>query len=242
MAHSIVKKAKQLACDRVFEIGPGLGSLTDPLNLTFPQLTVLELDKSLAQYWRKRGLEVLEQDALKTQWSLFITPPRTHLLVSNLPYQIASRLFINLSFLNPSFDSMILMFQKEVGQRLQAQKSTKNYGLLSVVAQAFWKIEFLLEAGSVDFYPRPQVASHVLVFNRKTTPTCLKKNSFLNFLKSTWTHRRKTLLPRLKSLYPQTPWNLVFKKKRLSPLLRAENLKVQEFVDLYLINEEHYRL
>ena len=157
----IITQVQNQKPQAVFEIGPGAGALTDYLiqiceekKATFQ---VIELDRAFADYWRQRGLQVFEEDALQFDWSKAVQTPRT-ILVSNLPYQISSSLVIELSVQDIAFDFMTLMFQKEVAQRIRAQARSADYGLLSVIAQNFWTIQLVSEAGPKDFDPPPRVA------------------------------------------------------------------------------------
>ena len=109
---------------KVYEIGPGLGSLTRKIYDGYGlSPTLIELDRAFSNYWVKEGYEVYNQDALKFDWSSVKEPS---ILISNLPYQISSRLILNLFVKDPPFDQMILMFQKEVGQRLTACPEDKK--------------------------------------------------------------------------------------------------------------------
>ena len=164
---SILRVAKPEFFDKVFEVGPGLGALTDPLKEKTKNLTLLEFDKKLCHFWDQRGFEIKQVNALCFDWKENLKPGNSRLLVSNLPFQIASRLLVELSILEQSFDRMVLMFQKEVARRILAKSGTRDYGFLTVIAKSFWNIHFVLEAGTVDFFPKPRVASQVLCFDRK---------------------------------------------------------------------------
>ncbi|HRK07065.1 MAG TPA: 16S rRNA (adenine(1518)-N(6)/adenine(1519)-N(6))-dimethyltransferase RsmA [Pseudobdellovibrionaceae bacterium] len=186
----------------MIEIGPGLGALTDELRKLGVRLTVIELDAKFAEYWRARGLNVVEADALRIDWlKLLEEQPKPVRLVANLPYQIAASLVIELSLLPEAagLDSMILMFQKEVAQRIAARESSEHYGLLSVIAQVFWLVRTVSEAGPGDFHPPPRVASRVLAFQRRR-PAALsaeEASRFLKFVKLAYSQRRKRLLKNL---------------------------------------------
>ena len=97
---------------------------------------------------------VLKGDVLKLAWQSLLLPGS--ILTGNLPYNIAGRLLLKSCPGPPQLKAMVLMFQKEVAQRVLACPGSKNYGLLSVLSQCFWKARLLLEAGTSDFYPRPQ--------------------------------------------------------------------------------------
>ncbi len=229
----ILKAAEGFQAENLIEVGPGLGSLTEGLLKWGTPMSLLELDRVFAQYWRDRGQTVIEGDALHWNWNQIINPHST-LLVSNLPYQISSTLVIDRSISSATLMGMVLMFQKEVAERIAAKPKTDSYGLLSVIAQNFWKIEFVTEAGPKDFYPPPRVASRVLKFTPKNDFNG-KPSDFLKLIKAGFSHRRKYLLSNLKSLGNITgeEWHGIFEKLPLSPQVRAEELNLQQWRDLY---------
>jgi 16S rRNA (adenine1518-N6/adenine1519-N6)-dimethyltransferase len=198
----IIDAASENSAQSLIEIGPGLGALTDELKTLGPPLTLIELDAKFAAYWRERGLVVVEADALRVDWpKLLEAQPKPTRLVSNLPYQIAASLVIELSLVPETFglDSMILMFQKEVAQRIAARESSEHYGLLSVITQVFWQVRTVSEAGPGDFHPPPRVASRMLGFQRRR-PAALdaeQAQDFLKFVKLAYSQRRKRLLKNL---------------------------------------------
>lgn len=228
----IIHRVKELAIrfgseSGLIEVGPGLGALTDELiefaNETSRSLKAIELDQRLAQYWRDRGLQVVEGDALKTEWPRFSGPS---VLVSNLPYQISSSLVIERSIDTAGVAAMVLMFQKEVAQRLTAQVSTSDYGLLSVIAQLVWDIEKVSEAGPGDFWPAPRVASRVLQFRLKAeAPSPAEMQTVLKVAKVAYSHRRKLLVSNLDQLgQPRDKVLEIFSRLGLRQTARAEEL------------------
>ncbi len=131
----IILQVTKLKPTSILEIGPGLGSLTDELEKIGVDFQLLELDRKFVEYWKSRNLNVIECDALHWDWHNWQGDGRV--LVSNLPYQISSSLVIDRSLDENPPDFMILMFQKEVAQRIRAQFDTSDYGMLSVVSQVF---------------------------------------------------------------------------------------------------------
>ncbi len=237
VVEKILARALSLEPRSLVEIGPGLGALTQPLRARFGgRLVLLELDHHFCEAWRDQGYEVVEGDALKLNWDhLGLESPS--LLLSNLPYQISSSLVIERSLGPRAIENMVLMFQKEVAQRVVAGPHTKDYGLLSVMAQTFWRVDFVLEAGPRDFYPAPKVASRVLAFTRLQDPLGMvevhEKRDFLSFLKKAFAQRRKYLLSNLKMAMPQTPWQDLFHLLHLDIQARAENLRPEDYVRLF---------
>ncbi len=229
----IIEAAEVKNYSEVFEIGPGLGALTDFIIEEAANLHLVELDQSFAEYWRGRSQTVIEIDALKHQW-VPLKSSKRRLLISNLPYQISSRLVVDFSKNPAIFNRMILMFQKEVAQRIQAKTSSADYGLLSVVAQSYWSIEKVTEAGAIDFFPKPKVASRVLKFDHKPIlDSNISDQEYLAFLKLSFANRRKILLPKLSSLASKDKLKAVFEDQSLDLKVRAENLSAEQFRDLY---------
>ena len=183
---------------KIYEIGPGLGSLTRKIYDNYGlQPTLIELDKSFANYWEEEGYEVYNQDVLKFNWA---NVTESSVLISNLPYQISSRLILDLFVKNPPFDQMVLMFQKEVGQRLRARLEDKKvYGLTSIVAQLNWSMEVITNVSSFAFFPKPEVESQVLFFLKKKSEIS-DRRAFLDHLKKVFNSRRKKIKSSLKSI------------------------------------------
>lgn len=227
----IIKEALSDEANHLIEVGPGLGALTEDLVTSGRKLTLIELDRVLAEYWRSRSQEVIEKDALQFDWSA-LPSKMTSVFVSNLPYQISSSIVIERSLDEEPFLKMVLMFQKEVAERIQAKHNTDAYGLLSVMAQAFWDVKIVTNAGTNDFYPAPRVQSRVLVFRRKKSPVENKKR-FLTFIKLAFAQRRKILVTNVKSQFVEAEFISELEKLGYDSKVRAEKLKVSDFILLY---------
>lgn len=240
----IIQAVKRMQPEAILEIGPGLGALTDELIQLDVPLQLIEMDRKFIEYWKGRGLSVHGGDALALDWTtLPLTTPTV--LVSNLPYQISASIVIDRCLGPDSISSMVLMFQKEVAQRIKAPARGEHYGLLSVLAQVFWKVDLVLEASSKDFYPPPKVASRVLEFNRLTDLGDLNRKAFLQFVKGAFSNRRKLLVKNL------TDKPILYKIERTwlenqliemghSAMARAEELSPKEFLDLFRKVEDFY--
>lgn len=232
----IIDQVKEFKPEAMIEVGPGPGALTYFLKQMDIPLQLIELDHVIAAYWRDQGLPVIEQDALQMDWAQFYSDKKL-VFVSNLPYQISSSIVIERSLEAVGPEHMVLMFQKEVAQRIRGIARDDHYGLLSVIAQTFWKISMVTEAGARDFQPAPKVQSRVLAFTR--IPTEVKnRKAFLTFVKCSFAQRRKLLKKNLTGLLNQKKlteeqmigWlaELGFKETA-----RAEELSPVQFVKLY---------
>ena len=242
----ILKVVQSAPAASLVEVGPGLGALTDDLIALNQPLILIELDRRFAEAWRGRGLPqttVIEGDALKLDWRAFGIPENS-LFVSNLPYQISSSLVIERSLEPAGINRMILMFQKEVAQRIAAGAASKEYGLLTVIAQAFWETSTVCEAGPRDFFPSPNVASRVLHFKKReaqwlNTPG-VTRGHFLSFAKAAFSHRRKLLTRNLLGGFFSGPKDVlplleqIFASQGLLATARAEELDPEAFIRLYL--------
>lgn len=235
--HKIIEAVKDAKPDRLVEVGPGPGALTDYLLEMNLPITLIELDHQVVQYWRSKGQTVLEEDALQVDWKQFLHENQRLVFVSNLPYQISSSIVIERSMDEVGVEHMVLMFQKEVAQRLRAKASTDEYGILSVIAQTFWETSNVVDAGPRDFDPAPKVASRVVQFAKKVSPVANRKQ-FLHFVKEAFKQRRKLMRSNLSGFLNQkkvsqdvlNSWLL---SKGFKETARAEELSPTQFVELY---------
>ena len=253
----------------LIEVGPGLGALTEDLLGLGGSLVLLELDDTLFQYWQKRTMpekqdaaslqsnstetrvRVVVGDALQLDWRILGLKAGTT-LVSNLPYQISSSLVIERCLEPAGIDRMILMFQKEVAQRLAAKPRTKEYGLLTVMAQTFWSVKFVCDPSAQDFFPPPNVSSRVMQFRSSDflwkedydQPAGPGRHDYLRFIKAAFAHRRKLLSRNLhQEFFNSRPdfFPVIENQLAAHGLLktaRAEELDPSQFVRLYLSARE----
>jgi len=150
--------------ERLVEIGPGLGAMTGPLRERCDALTVVELDRDLAERLRRRGdLDVVESDALKVDFAALAErlggPIR---VVGNLPYNISSPILFHLADFAHVVTDQVFMLQKEVVDRMAAAPGGKDFGRLSVMLQWRYEIEHLFDVGPEAFDPPPQVDSAIV--------------------------------------------------------------------------------
>ena len=218
--------------ERLIEIGPGCGALTDILLEKYKNITLIELDRDLAEFWRAQGQNVIEGDALRIDWAF----AQGQVLVSNLPYQISSSLVIERSLDEVPLLAMILMFQKEVAQRIRAQQQTEHYGMLSVFAQEFWQMETVCDAGSREFKPAPKVSSRVLKFKPRKS-NVENRSQYLSFVKSCFQQRRRVLSTNLGALEGKTfeigKFGSWLEQNKKNEKIRAEELSPPELNSLY---------
>jgi len=237
----LIEKSSQLIKDfnlqSVVEIGPGFGALTDDLARLGPALLLCEFDSGLVEYWRVKGFEVVPGDALLHDWQELVRKGKIQapsLLVSNLPYQIAASLVMELCLQSHPFQALIFMFQKEVAVRIASQKGQENYGLLSIVAQTYWEVSTLIDAGPQDFHPVPNVGSRVLTFVRKPgVSEKIPPESFVGFVKAAFIQPRKKLSSNLGSRFNASQLEKAWAHFVLDPGVRAEGLTPGQFQKLH---------
>lgn len=224
--------------DRVIEIGPGLGAMTNPLLEQLNHLTVIEIDRDLQSYLQtlpaatSGQLTVVCQDVLTVDWNTF---GQNFRVVGNLPYNISTPLLIDLLQESQRIQDMHFMLQKEVALRLAALPHTKAYGRLSVMTQAMCKVTYLFDVPPTAFNPPPKVDSAIV----RLVP--LAENISLDFFKMlewvvarSFAMRRKTLLNNLKTWITAEDLQSI----GLNPGVRAEELPTAVYFKLATLMKE----
>lgn len=223
--------------DQVLEIGPGLGALTDRLLQTGARLLAVEVDRDLADLLAERKhprLEVVQGDVLTLDWELLI-PDSSCKLVANLPYNISSQVLFKILDYKGLFSRMVLMFQKEVGDRLVASPGTREYGILSVLMQTWYDISRVVRVASGCFYPPPKVESVVLRFDPRSAMLFPIDDEIVyrKLVRGAFTQRRKTLRNSLlASGWSAVQIDRLLAKTRIDPGRRGETLTLEEFAQL----------
>ena len=213
----------------ILEVGPGGGAITKYLKeIEGANYLAIEVDTEKVTYLEKTYPElkgkILNQDILKAG-----LPFQTEFsLIGNFPYNISSQILFKVLEWEPLVTETIGMFQKEVAQRVATGPGSKTYGILSILMQAFFKVEYLFEVHENCFTPPPKVKSGVLRFTNLKNPYNINdKRKFMILVKAGFNQRRKTLRNALKSVVPPSALT--------DPLMdkRAEQLSVSDFVGLY---------
>ena len=214
--------------DQLLEIGPGAGALTQHiLDLPKQAFKAVELDREKVAYllhtYPQLEGKLINEDFLETA----IPFEGQFTLVGNFPYNISTQIVFRVLDWKEQVPVMIGMFQKEVAERIAAKPHSKAYGILSVLTQAFYEVEYLFDVPPSAFTPPPNVMSGVIRLKRKNTfPEFSSIKSFYHIVKMAFGQRRKMLRNPLKPYFTteqlQDP---IFTK-------RAENLTYQDFADL----------
>lgn len=214
----------------VLEIGPGTGVLTKFLLNRKLNLYLVELDRDSVVFLKENfGLSdqlVIEADFLKLDLGKIFHS--NFYIIGNFPYNISSQIFFRVLEYRSQVKGLVGMIQKEVAQRIAAPPGSKTYGILSVLLQAYYNIEYLFTVKPGQFNPPPKVDSAVIQMKRnKTDHLDCDEKLFFRIVKQGFQNRRKTLRNALK------PINLP-DSVRINPMLdkRAEALSVDDFVFL----------
>lgn len=215
--------------DNVLEIGPGTGILTKYLLKTSWKIYCIEIDQESVDYLIHR-YSSLKDNLIVGDFTRMNTMEFGDQigLIGNFPYNISSQILFKALDHKDQFTEIVGMFQKEVGKRIASPPGSKEYGILSVLLQAFYKVEYLFDVPPSVFYPPPRVYSAVLRLQRNNT-TKLKcdEKLFKIIVKQGFQTRRKKLRNALK------PLNLPEEIRSFEMLdLRAEQLSVEDFVKL----------
>ena len=223
--------------ERVMEIGPGLGALTDQLLAAGAEVLACEVDRDLAAALAKRGAEHLtvhQGDVLKSPWPALLPAP-PYKLVANLPYNISSQVLFKILDHRPLFSRLVLMFQKEVGDRLLAGPATRDYGILSVLVQNWYTVTRVVKVAPGCFHPPPKVESVVLRFDPRPQPLAavVDENAFRLLVKAIFAQRRKTLRNGLLGAgYLPAAVDRALDALTLAPTVRGETLTIAQMARL----------
>ena len=224
----IVAALQQRPFQQLLEVGPGGGALTKYL-LEIPAIDfkAVEVDQDkvdyLLQHYPVLKTQLIHKDFL--QLSAPFEGPFT--VVGNFPYNISSPILFHLLEWRDQLQSVVGMFQKEVAQRVAALHGSKTYGVISVLIQAFFEVEYLFDVAEGSFTPPPKVKSGVIRLIPRTSTLSMKsEKAFKLLVKTAFNQRRKTLRNACKSLFtPEVLSDSIFLK-------RAEQLSVEDFAAL----------
>ncbi|MDD3802457.1 MAG: 16S rRNA (adenine(1518)-N(6)/adenine(1519)-N(6))-dimethyltransferase RsmA [Desulfuromonas thiophila] len=223
--------------DAVLEIGPGQGALTERLLERVDRLQLMEIDRDLAAGWQQRAtdrLQVHVGDALRLDWPALLTRP-PYKLVANLPYNISSQVLFKMLAHRQLFSCFVLMFQKEVADRLRAAPATAAYGALSVLFQQAFAIRSVVQVPPSAFIPAPKVWSEVLHFTPWAQPQVVVADEvfFHRVVKAAFAQRRKTLRNCLQAAgFAPADIDRVANETAIDAQRRGETLNLSEFAAL----------
>jgi 16S rRNA (adenine1518-N6/adenine1519-N6)-dimethyltransferase len=234
IADTLIKSSEY---SKVLEIGPGMGVLTKYLLEKDFETYVIEIDTESVEYlsanYLKLSNRIIEKDFLKYNINEVLND-EPFAIIGNFPYNISTQIVFKTLEMKKQVPEFSGMFQKEVAQRICAKHGSKTYGILSVLAQAFYNAEYLFTVPPNVFNPPPKVDSGVMRLTRKEDYSLpCEEKLFYRVVKTSFQQRRKTLRNSLKSL------NLSDETRRLEVFnMRPEQLSVKEFINLTCIIEK----
>jgi 16S rRNA (adenine1518-N6/adenine1519-N6)-dimethyltransferase len=228
VCRKIIAELQQHPLHQLLEVGPGAGALTKYLleieNIDFK---AVEIDKEKIQFLLNKFPSLLnkliENDFLEMKKPF----DGKFTVVGNFPYNISSQIVFKVMDWKEDVECMVGMFQKEVALRIAAKHGNKVYGVISVLVQAFFNVEYLFEVSEKSFTPPPKVKSAVIRLRPRTEDLKFKEEKkFFLLVKTAFNQRRKTLRNAVKSLFDEIVLqDEIFNK-------RAEQLSVQDFAAL----------
>lgn len=253
----IVDALGNISQSTVLEIGPGRGIITAQLARHARRLIAVELDRVLAaqlrlEFGMARNVEVIEADILSIDFDSLFGPkpglgrpgielkPQPVKVVGNLPYYITSDILLRLFEFSQYFDSIVIMVQREVADRIAAQPGGREYGMLSATAQLYARVEKLFTLPPEAFAPPPKVHSTVLRLTIQPQQEKLgimgadiSGDGFTDFLRLSFGQKRKTLWNNLKVKYPEAQLRRALTEAKVKPAARAETLSLEQSAALF---------
>ncbi len=234
----IIAAAELTPADRVLEIGPGLGPLTEALLPACAEVLAIEKDQRLVEVLAERfaaepRLRLLHADALAylqentLDWSAWK-------LVANLPYSVASPMLVELCLRSRGPQRVVATLQLEVAQRLMAAADTDDYGLLSLLIQIRYEPRGCFRIPASCFFPAPEIDSACVTLVRRETPllTDAEIAVFERLIRRGFSQRRKKLFKLLKEDWSEAALTAAFAVAKLAPEIRAEQVSLEQFASL----------
>lgn len=243
VVEKIVESAKIKEEDLVIEIGPGLGTLTKRLLEKAGKVICIELDTKMIKILEDRfalykNFEIINEDVLKVNLKEIIKKEnRTCKIVANLPYYITTPIIMKLLEDKLEIESITVMIQKEVAERLIAEPGKKETGAITYSVYYYCNSEKILEVPNYSFIPEPEVTSEVIKLHlRKEEPIRVNdKEKMFKVIKNAFMQRRKTLINALTNtdtIKSKEEANQLFEKLNINKNIRAEELTLQQFADI----------
>ena len=239
----IVSAAEISESDRLLEIGPGLGALTQALLATGAKVTAIEKDPTMVSHLKqtfpssakasegRQGLELLENDVLNVNLNELFAGG-VNKIVANLPYSVGSRFIVNALEAQPLPERMVFLVQKEVADRLTAQPGGKAFGPLAIWSQLNYEVTAIKKVSPNCFLPAPKVWSSVVKFEKRSAPLSEVKDyaQFKRLVKVSFSQRRKQIGSNLRKNLPEFFQGL--EKCGIEPTTRPEQIAITQWVAL----------
>ena len=228
ISRKIVAAVRERPFTQLLEVGPGAGALTKYLiELENIEFRAVELDEEKMVYLEKTWPVLQGKIIHKSILDMDCPFPGRFTVLGNFPYNISTQILFKMLEWKEGLETMVGMFQKEVAQRVAAPAGNKIYGVLSVLIQAFFQVEYLFEVSEQCFQPPPKVKSAVIRLTPRTAVAAFRdERRFFLLVKTAFNQRRKTLRNAVKPLFEDSALtDPIFMK-------RAEQLSVDDFARL----------
>ncbi|WP_416198880.1 MAG: 16S rRNA (adenine(1518)-N(6)/adenine(1519)-N(6))-dimethyltransferase RsmA [Sporanaerobacter sp.] len=243
IVRKICEKGNINSTDNVLEIGPGIGTLTEELAIRAKKVVAVELDKNLLPILdetlgKYENVEIIHGDILKIDLPKLFEEKfdgGSIKIVANLPYYITTPIITKLLEEEMDIDSILVMVQKEVAERMSASPGSKDYGSLSVFVNYYTEAEIVLNVPKTVFMPKPNVDSAIIFLKMRDEKIQLKdKEIFFKTVKASFSQRRKTILNSLSAGLGMEKEELkaILLKCNIDPRERAENLNIEDFAKI----------
>jgi 16S rRNA (adenine1518-N6/adenine1519-N6)-dimethyltransferase len=231
----IVRESGITPEDEIWEIGPGMGILTEAILNVSKNLTAFEIDNDVIEIIEERfgnQVKLIKGDVIKTDWNELLHN-KVH-IVANIPYQITSPLLYKICNHSDKIASATLMVQKEFADRLRAVPNTKEYAALTIKTQFFYNIKMLFKVPAHVFNPPPRVDSAIIRLEiRDDIPQIDNLKLFNRLVDASFAMRRKTLRNNLKNFLGTENLQLLEEENIIDLRRRGETLSEEEFLNLY---------
>jgi len=239
----IIDAAELQPGDRVLEIGPGLGPLTELLLTRAAEVLAIEKDRRLVEVLRERFSEQIsgQTPAFRLVHADALAYLRTEhqnwhdwKLVANLPYSVASPILVELAQASQPPERMVATLQLEVVRRLAAGADDPDYGLLTLLVQARYEPQAWFKIPATCFFPEPDVDSGCVKLVRRKQPLISEEQigTFTSIVKRSFSQRRKMMIKLLKEDWPAATLETAFAKLEIQIQTRAESVSVEKFAEL----------
>lgn len=232
----------------VWEIGPGLGAMTNEILERGAKLTAFEIDKGFIQlitqyfeqYSKNGNFEIIEGDALKNWKKKIETDGIPDRFFGNLPYNIAATIIADTIEQNVRFERCVFTVQKEVALRMCAKPGSSDYSSFSVLCNWAYDLKPLMDLSGGNFWPKPNVDSRAIILTKKADfPCCKNPKAFVKLQRALFSSRRKTVRNNLTTYLSNSDLALAYLEKAgIDPMKRAEVLTLPEMLKLSDVIEE----
>ncbi len=235
IVRKIVSESGITSQDKVWEIGPGKGILTQEIMAVTSNLTLFEIDPEVIEIIQGKfggKLDIHAGDVIKIDWKPLLTEPIK--IVANIPYQITSPLLYKICRNSDYIKSVTLMVQKEFADRLKAIPNTKEYAALTLKTQFFYNVKQLFKVPAHLFFPPPRVDSAVIHLTlREDIPNIDNLELFNKLVDVAFSMRRKTLRNNLKPFIGADNLSKLESENLIDLSRRGETLSEEEYLNLY---------